>query len=129
MLNGIAHTTNLTIPTLVNRYANDPRAEKSSLRWSGNSIIEHDSLAKHSEFATSRLAFDVGDVFLLNSKGGMRQPVGKITIVGEKQETLCLHVETTNGKNARLFGYEFENCWTPLRIISGSHYTSWLIQK
>jgi hypothetical protein len=129
MLNGIAHPTDLAISTLVNREAEDPGAEKCRLRWSGDSVFEHDSLAKHAKFAPGWLPFDVGDVLLFNSERRMRQTMSKISIVGKQQQALCLHVETTNRKNAWLFGNQFENCWTSLGIVSGRDHTSWLIQK
>jgi hypothetical protein len=83
MLNGIAHPTDLAISTLVNREAEDPGAEKCRLRWSGDSVFEHDSLAKHAKFAPSRFPFNVGDVLLFHSEGRMSQPMSEISIVGK----------------------------------------------
>ncbi|CAB4640984.1 unannotated protein [freshwater metagenome] len=72
MIDGVAHPSNLSVSTFVNRETEDPRAEESGLGWRGDSIFEHDALAKHAKFATCRFSFDVGDVFLLDPKGWMR---------------------------------------------------------
>jgi hypothetical protein len=129
MLNGITHTTDLAISTFVNREAENSWAEKCRLRWSGDPVFEHDSLAKHAEFAPSRLPFNVGDILLFDSKGWMSQPMGEISIVGKEQQPLCVHVEATYRKDAWLFWYQFENGWTSLRIVSGRYNTCRFIQK
>ena len=71
----------------------------------------------------------MGDVFLLDTERRVSQSVGEISIIGEQQETFCIHVKAAYGKHARFLRNKFKNSRTAVRIVGGSDHANRLIHQ
>ena len=109
MPNRIAHSSDLAVTALMDREAENSGANQCSLGRCSEPIFEFHALPKYAKFAASRLTLNMGDVFLLDTERRVSQSVGEISIIGEQQETFCIHVKAAYGKHARFLRNKFKN--------------------
>ena len=100
MPNRIAHSSDLAVTALMDREAENSGANQCSLGRCSEPIFEFHALPKYAKFAASRLTLNMGDVFLLDTERRVSQSVGEISIIGEQQETFCIHVKAAYGKQS-----------------------------
>jgi hypothetical protein len=125
----VAHSSNLAVAALVDCEAENSGTDQRSLGWRGEPIIEFHALPEEPQFAACWFTFDMGDVFLLDTKRWMCESMSEISIVGKQQETFGIHIKAADGKDARFLRNKFENGRTTMRIIGGRDHASRFIQQ
>ena len=129
MADGIAHPADLAIAAFVDRDAQDAGRRLRDLGWRGHAVVELDSVAQSAHRASGDIALHIDQIFLLDAVARVRQPVGKVTVVGQQQQSLSRRVETAYGIHTRLGGHQLHDCWATLRIVGGAHDARRLIEQ
>ena len=92
-------------------------------------VVELDAFAEPAQRAARRLAFDLGEVLLLDAEARMGQPVREIAVVGEQQQSLGVLVEAPDREDPRLEGHEVRDAATTVRIAGRRHHAGGLVQQ
>ena len=76
-----------------------------------------------------RVAFDVGDVRLLDAVARVGEPVRELAVVREQERSGRVRVEPSHRDDARLRGHELDDGRPPLRVTRGRDDARRLVQE
>jgi hypothetical protein len=130
MANRLAHSSNLAIPTLVNDDAKDPIGRLGNLGRRRQLTVEKHPLAESAKCASRYpSARDFGNVLLLDTSTGVRDPLSESSVIREQEQPLGVIVESPHRKDSRFSRNQIQHRRSSLRIIGSRHDTRWLVQQ
>ncbi len=126
---GLAHAPHLPIPPFVDGESNHVRSNSHHLGGCGRSIIEVHPVTQPTQRSPRRCAGHLGEILLFHTEGWVGEAMGEIPVVGDQDETFCVHVETTDRKDPWRVRDELDHRGSPLGVVSGGHHSPWLVAE
>ena len=102
MADGREHPLDLVLAALVEDELDATAAEAARPRRRRRAVVELDAVAQPLQRLFVRVAFDLGDVRLLDAVARMGEPVRELPVVREQQRAGRVRVEPSDRDDARL---------------------------
>jgi len=129
MPDGGEHPLDLVLASLVEHELDATRAEAADARGSRATVVELDPLTQLSQRSVVRVAFDHGDVRLLDAVARVGEPVGELPVVREQEHASRVGVEPPDRYDAWLVRHELDDRGPPLGVARGRDDTGGLVEE
>lgn len=126
---GLAHPSDLAVPTLVEDELQEARSELADPGRRRATVLEVDATSECFDHLRPWISLDLGDVRLLDAVSRMRETVRQRPIVREYEQSGRVEVEPADGNDAGVAADELDDRPPPTRIGDGRDDVPWLVEK